>query len=145
VVVVVVVFAVGALRKHVTPILHSAWSALSAVAKSPRRSAQLIAANFCSQLLFALCLGASLKAYGAHLPIGSLLVINTAVSLFSGLMPVPGGIGVAEAALTASLVAFGIPNDVALAASLTHRFASYYFLPVPGYFSMRWLSAHRYL
>lgn len=142
---VIVVAAMPKLRQRVVEILHSARDAVRAVLRSPRRSVQLLLANFGSQLFFALCLGAALRAYGAHLSIGDLLVVNTFVTLFAGLMPVPGGVGVAEAALTAALTAFGIPSDIAFAAALTHRFASYYLPPVPGYFSLRWLSSHSYV
>jgi len=60
-------------------------------------------------------------------------------------MPVPGGIGVAEAGLIAGLTAVGIPSDIAFATALTHRVASYYLPPVPGYMSLQWLRRHGYV
>ncbi len=38
------------------------------------------------------------------------MIVNISVSLFSGLMPIPGGIGVAEAGLTWGLVQSGVPG-----------------------------------
>jgi uncharacterized membrane protein YbhN (UPF0104 family) len=73
------------------------------------------------------------------------LLINTGVSLFAGLMPVPGGIGVAEAGFVAALTAIGVEPDIALAGTLVHRMASYYLPPVPGFFSLRWLGRHGYV
>ena len=39
------------------------------------------------------------------LSFAGLVLVNTFVALFAGFMPVPGGMGVSEAALTAGLVA----------------------------------------
>lgn len=61
------------------------------------------------------------------------------MSLLSGLLPVPGGIGVAEAGLTAGLTAVGVPQTAALAATLVHRMCTYYLPPVWGWFALRWL------
>jgi uncharacterized membrane protein YbhN (UPF0104 family) len=40
-----------------------------------------------------------------------LLLANTLTSLLSGILPVPGGIGVSEMTLIALLVALGIPQS----------------------------------
>jgi uncharacterized membrane protein YbhN (UPF0104 family)/tRNA A-37 threonylcarbamoyl transferase component Bud32 len=132
-------------RKRVMPYIAAGRDDVRMVMSSPRRASQLLGANFVSQLLFALCLGASLRAYGQHLPIATLLVVNTGVTLFSGVMPVPGGVGVAEAALTAGLIAVGVPSDIAVAAAITHRIASAYLPPVPGAFALEWLGKHGYV
>ena len=57
----------------------------------------------------------------------------------------PGGIGVAEAGLTAGLVAVGVPEATALAAALIHRLLTYYLPPVWGFFSLRWLGRHGFV
>jgi uncharacterized protein (TIRG00374 family) len=59
--------------------------------------------------------------------------------------PIPGGIGVAEAGLTAGFVAVGVPNATAFAAALTYRLISYYLPPIWGFFAFRWLQRRRYL
>ena len=41
-------------------------------------------------------------------------------------MPIPGGVGVTEAGMTAGLAAVGVPSDVAVSAVLTYRLISYY-------------------
>jgi uncharacterized protein (TIRG00374 family) len=85
------------------------------------------------------------KAYGGDADLAELLLINTGVSLLGGLVPVPGGIGVTEAGLTAGLVAVGVDQSTALAATLTHRMVTYYLPPVWGWFSLRWLSRHGFV
>jgi uncharacterized membrane protein YbhN (UPF0104 family) len=74
-----------------------------------------------------------------------LLLVNTLASLFAGFMPVPGGMGVAEAAYTAGLVALGVPNAPAMSTAIAFRMVTYYLPPVWGAVAMRWLRAHSYL
>jgi uncharacterized protein (TIRG00374 family) len=95
--------------------------------------------------VYALVLGTALRALSADASLADLLFVNTAVSLFSGLVPVPGGIGVAEAGLTAGLVAVGIPEETALAAALIHRLLTYYLPPVWGFWALRWLGRHGFV
>ena len=81
-------------------------------------------------------------------PAGSfadLILINTAVSLFAGLLPIPGGIGVSEAGLTLGLTAIGIDNETAFAIALAYRVASFYLPPVWGFVCYRRLIQRRYL
>jgi uncharacterized protein (TIRG00374 family) len=74
-----------------------------------------------------------------------LLFVNIAASVFAGLIPVPGGLGVAEAGLTAGLVALGVDQSVALAAALVQRLCTYYLPPLWGYFALRWLNRRDYV
>ena len=48
------------------------------------------------------------EAFGEDVSLTELVLINTVVSLFAGLLPVPGGIGVSEAGLTLGLTAAGL-------------------------------------
>jgi uncharacterized membrane protein YbhN (UPF0104 family) len=57
----------------------------------------------------------------------------------------PGGIGVAEAGLTAGLVAPGIPEETALAAALIHRLLTYYLPPIWGFWALRWLGRYGFV
>jgi uncharacterized protein (TIRG00374 family) len=84
-------------------------------------------------------------AYGVDLTLVELLFVNTAASAFAGLMPVPGGIGAAEAGLTAGLVALGVEESTAFAVAITHRLCTYYLPPIWGYLSLRWLRRRAYV
>jgi len=75
----------------------------------------------------------------------NLLIVNTGVSLFAGMMAVPGGIGVAEAGYVAALTAIGVASPVAMAGTLVHRMASYSLAPIRGFFSLRRLGTHGYV
>ncbi len=55
----------------------------------------------------------------------------------SGIVPVPGGMDVTEATTTTLLVAMGIPQSPALAATLMFRIVTFYLPPAWGVLSMR--------
>ena len=60
-------------------------------------------------------------------------------------MPVPGGVGVAEAALTAGLIAIGVPEGVAASTAIAYRLATFYLPPLWGGFAMRWMKSQAHL
>jgi uncharacterized membrane protein YbhN (UPF0104 family) len=60
-------------------------------------------------------------------------------------MPTPGGVGAAEASLTAGLVAMGVDNATAFAIAFSHRLCTYYLPPLWGYVSLQWLTRKGYL
>jgi uncharacterized protein (TIRG00374 family) len=90
-------------------------------------------------------LGICLAAFGEQAAMSQLILINTGVSLFAGLMPVPGGVGVAEAGLTAGLQAIGVPGAVAVSTAVTFRLVTFYLPPLWGSFAMRWLRRNSYV
>ncbi len=113
--------------------------------RSPRRLFRLFGGNLAAELLFATALGIFLQAFGYSLGIADLLFINMAVSLLSGLIPIPGGIGVTEGGLIFGLTAAGIPQETAFAAVILYRLGTFYLPPIWGFFALRWLERSRYL
>ncbi len=73
------------------------------------------------------------------------MLINTVVSLFAGLLPIPGGIGVTEAGLTYGLTAAGLSSETAFTIAIAYRFCSFYLPPIWGWFCYHWLVKRRYL
>jgi uncharacterized membrane protein YbhN (UPF0104 family) len=132
-------------RARLVPPMHAALTNVRGLLSSPPRLVKLVLANLGSQIVYALVLGTALRSLSADASLADLLFVNTAVSLFSGLVPIPGGIGVAEAGLTAGLVAVGIPEETALAAALIHRLLTYYLPPVWGFWALRWLGRHGFV
>jgi hypothetical protein len=80
-----------------------------------------------------------------HVITAGLILINTVVSLFAGILPVPGGVGVTEGGISLGLTRAGVPAELALAIALSYRFAVFYLPPLWGYLSFKWLAARRYL
>lgn len=148
VVAVVVAVAVPRIRHRiaarVSPLLGQVRDTVRSL-RSPAKLAQLFGGCLANQVLFALTLGACLHAFGAELNLATLLVVYVAAALFGGMMPVPGGIGVMEAALIAGLVAGGIPSTTATAAAVTFRVVTFYLPPVWGWGAFSWLQRHAYL
>lgn len=105
----------------------------------------LVLGNVISQTMFAVVLGLSLAAFGEQARLPELLLVNTLVSLFSGLMPVPGGIGIAAAGLTAGMVAIGVPAPEALSAAIIYRVATFYVPPLYGGPALAWLRRSGYV
>jgi uncharacterized membrane protein YbhN (UPF0104 family) len=96
------------------------------VARVRGKRIELFGGNLASELLYALALGATCLAYGVHLNLAQLVFANTAASVLSSLIPVPGGIGAAEATLSAALIAMGVDESSAFAIAITQRLCTFY-------------------
>jgi uncharacterized membrane protein YbhN (UPF0104 family)/tRNA A-37 threonylcarbamoyl transferase component Bud32 len=143
--VVVVLLVVPSVRAKVLPPIRSAFSTLWTVARDRHKRLELFGGTLAAEALYALTLGAACLAYGVHLSFAQLLLVNTAASAFSSVIPSPGGVGTAEASLTAGLVAMGIDDSTAFAIAFTHRLCTYYLPPIWGYFSLHWLERKAYV
>ncbi len=143
--IVLALFFVPFIRAKVLPPVRSALSSLWTVVRDRRKRLELFGGQLGVELLYALTLGAAALAYGVDLSFAQLVLVNTAASAFSSLIPSPGGVGTAEAGLTAGLVAMGVDNATAFAIAFTHRICTYYLPPIWGYFSMQWLQRKAYI
>lgn len=139
------VLIVPKLRRRIVPEVTATLRELRGALVDPSRAAKLFGGIVARKMLFALTMASILTAYGEPLPLATVVFVNTAVSWFAGVFPVPGGIGVAEAGFVVGLTAFGVPEPVALATALTHRLFTTYLPPVVGFFTMRRLERDGYL
>jgi uncharacterized membrane protein YbhN (UPF0104 family) len=144
-VIIVVALAVPSLRAKVLPAIRPAVTNLWTVARTRRKRLELFGGNIGSEVFYALTLGAACMAYGVDLNLAQLLLINVGASALSSLVPVPGGVGAEEAAITAGLVAMGVADSTAFAIALTHRVCTYYLPPIWGAFALRWLGKKGYV
>jgi uncharacterized membrane protein YbhN (UPF0104 family)/tRNA A-37 threonylcarbamoyl transferase component Bud32 len=142
---VVVVLAVPRAHDKVMPGVRSALQGLWSVARVRRKRVELFGGNVASELLYALALGATCLAYGVDLTLAELVFVNTTAAVLSGLIPAPGGIGAAEAALAGGLIAIGVDESTAFAVAVTQRLSTFYLPPIWGYFGLRWLSRKGYV
>jgi len=142
------VLVVGPWRRAVmakaAELLRDVWGVVRGL-RSARRVAMLLGGNLAAEVLFATSLGGFARAFGYDVGLAELLVINVSTALLAGLMPVPGGIGVTEGALTVGLTATGLPQETAFAVAIVYRLASFYLPPIWGWFSFRWLQSNKYL
>jgi len=140
-----VMVAVPSLRAKVVPRARVALDALTTVARTRRKRLELFGGNLLSELLFALVLGAACRAYGTDLSLAELVFVNTAAGVLSSLIPVPGGIGAAEASTAAGLIAVGVDESTAFAIALTKRLCTFYLPPLWGYPALQWLRRKGYI
>ena len=144
IVAVIAYFAVGRLRSLVSKTAGQLKEALS-VLRSPDAVVRLLGYNLVAELLFSLTIWTVLRAFGQEVDYVDAIIINEAVALFAGLIPVPGGVGVTEAALTAGFIAVGVPDDIAFSAALCYRLCTFYLPPIWGYLAMNSLQKDGYL
>jgi uncharacterized membrane protein YbhN (UPF0104 family)/tRNA A-37 threonylcarbamoyl transferase component Bud32 len=143
--IVVALLFVPSIRAKALPQIRIALTSLWTVARDRHKRLELFGGQLGVEVFYALTLGAACLAYGVHLTFAQLLLVNTAASAFSSLIPSPGGVGTAEASLTAGLVAMGVENSTAFAIAFTHRLCTYYLPPIWGYLSMQWLQRKAYI
>lgn len=142
---IVTIFRVKRLRETVLPVVREAWGLLRDVIRDPKRGLGLLGSNLASRIVLAITLWFILQAIGTPLPLVTCLVATVATNLLAGLVPIPGGIGVAEATLTSLLALAGLPSEEAFAAAIVFRLATFYIPAGEGFFAMRWLQKGGYL
>ena len=140
-----VVVSLPGLRRRAVPWLRSALSSVAGVVRDPRRVGQIYLGQILERLTGALALAATLAAFGQTLPFMAVVFVAVGTGLLAGLAPVPGGIGVAEATMTALLTSVGVPTEIAVSTAIVYRFLTSYLPPVLGWFSLRWLRSNGFL
>jgi len=141
----ILVLTVPKLRARVLPGVRDALHALWDVARERRKRLEVFGGGTAAELLYAIALGATCIAYGLHLNLAQLVFINTSASVLSSVVPVPGGIGAAEAALSAGLISIGVDESTAFAVAITQRLCTFYLPPIWGFASLKWLTRKAYL
>jgi uncharacterized protein (TIRG00374 family) len=136
---------VSVIRERVIPAVKEMWDGLRELATDPQRLVRLFGWNLMSQLLFGFSLWLTAFAFGVVIPFTTAVVIYVIMALLSGLLPIPGGVGVSEATLTAGLMAAGVDESTAFAIAVVFRVSSAYLPPVAGWFSLHWLQRNDYL
>jgi uncharacterized membrane protein YbhN (UPF0104 family) len=132
------------IRNKVVPAVKQAASDIWSVIRNPKKAGQLFGGDLAGNLLYPALLGLCLLAFHQHLDYAQLVCVQIGAGILGGVAPVPGGIGVTEAALVAGLTTFGIPATPALAAVLAFRAVTFAIPPIFGFFTLRWIRAQGY-
>lgn len=143
--VIVAVWRIRKLHDLVIPILSQAIGLFREVLSDPRRAGGVLGSNAASRLVLAITLWFILLALDQPVSLATALVVTVATNLLAGLVPIPGGVGVAEATLTALLILVGVPEDGAFTAAVVFRVCTFYIPAVAGFFATRWLENRDYL
>jgi uncharacterized membrane protein YbhN (UPF0104 family) len=133
------------LKDKLWPHLADVMDQLRTLAAHPRKLVQIFGGSLVIQVVVALSLETSLHAFGDSLPLSTLFVVITMASVFGGVSPVPGGMGIVEAGMILGLSAAGIPESNAVAAVFIQRLFTSYLPPVAGWFAMVGLRKRDYI
>jgi uncharacterized protein (TIRG00374 family) len=124
---------ISKLRAWVVATLKQVLANFKLLLQRPTKMAVAVVASAGSTTFYALTLHASAHAVGLHFTLLQTFFVFTVGAAAAAVTPTPGGIGGAEAGLTAAMVAVGAPNDQALAAALIYRFLTYWLPILPGF------------
>jgi uncharacterized membrane protein YbhN (UPF0104 family) len=92
----------------------------------PGRTAGALLTSIALTLCYVGCLHAAAASIGIHLSLPVTLLVLTLSVLATVVMPVPGGIGAAEAGVFLALRAFGIDSAQALLVAFLYRFMTFW-------------------
>ncbi len=130
------------LRSRLAPALSQVIPRLLDIAQHPAKLAVGIGGALLLTAAYIFCLDASVLALRGSVALTSVAVVYLTGSAIGSAVPTPGGLGAVEAALSAGLVAAGMPGAKAIAAVLLFRLATFW-LPVPvGWVAMNYLQRH---
>jgi uncharacterized membrane protein YbhN (UPF0104 family) len=127
------------------PKVRDIWGNLKQVASSPHKLALLVGGSFGSELLVAMTLSVSLRAFGDHLNLPTLYVVIFLAGIIGGISPSPGGMGVVEAGMILGLTAAGVSESDAIAAVFIQRLFTSYLPPIWGWITLVWMRRREYL
>jgi uncharacterized membrane protein YbhN (UPF0104 family)/membrane-associated phospholipid phosphatase len=139
-----VILFIPKVKNKVVPAVKRAATDIWAVVRNPKKALMLVGGDTAGNLIYPLILGVCMLAFDQHLDFAQLIVVQVGAGMVGNVAPVPGGIGVTEAALTAGLTSFGIPAAPALASVLLFRGITFLIPPFFGYVTLRWLRAKGY-
>ena len=122
----------------IEPTYRQVWPRLVWVMSNPMRLALGVGGALTLSLSYILSFSASLWAFGYTVPFAVLAITYLASNTVGSIVPSPGGIGPVELALTAGLVAAGVPYGVALSTAIVYRLVTFW-IPIP----VGWLSLQR--
>lgn len=102
------------------------------VAQRKAKLAEGVGGTLLTSVAYILCLAASVRAMGmSHVPIASIAVVYLTGNAVGSIVPIPGGVGAIETAMSLGLTAAGLPGGTAIAAVLLFRTATFW-LPAPA-------------
>jgi len=144
-----VLLAVPRLRRlaadKLRPKARDIWGNLTQVAQSPRKMVLLVGGSFGGELLVAMALSVSLRAFGDHLRLPVLIVVITLAGIIGGISPSPGGMGVVEAGMILGLTGAGVSEADATAAVFIQRLFTSYLPPIWGWATLVWMRRREYI
>lgn len=113
-------------RSRMAKLVASAGQQLLAYRARPLRIIVALGVSVCITLLYATCLWASGQALGADFTIAAAIIVLAVGVGLGAVVPLPGGLGGAEAGLVAGMIALGVPAASAVAVAILYRLITYW-------------------
>ena len=127
------------------PKIRDMWGNLRRIASSPNKLVLLLGGAFGRDLVVAMALSVSLRAFGDHLRLPVLIVVIVLAAMIGGIAPSPGGLGVVEAGMILGLTSAGVSEADATAAVFIQRLFTSYLPPIWGWATLVWMRKRDYL
>lgn len=131
-------------RKFISAVA-SAWTALLSFRTRPARLMVALTFSVLLSICYALCLLACAKAIGVDLSPGQALLVLTVSVVATEVVPLPGGVGSAEAGIVAGIVTLGFSAEGALAIALLYRFFTFWLALIIGLMAFIFVERKKYL
>jgi glycosyltransferase 2 family protein len=126
-------------RARLSPTFGQVLPRLVEIAQRPAKLAEGIGGTVLLCVAYIFCLVASVAAFGGPVSIAKIGFVYLTGAALGSIIPTPGGLGAVEAALTAGLIAAGVPSGVAVSSVLLFRLLTFW-LPVPlGWVALNYL------
>ncbi len=123
--------------RRIWPILRKSVGGVAAVAVNPLKMLALFGGSFVITMSYVFALWYSIAAFGGGLGFVAVGAVYLAGSAIAQAAPTPGGIGAAEAALIATLTAFGLDASTAVPAVFLFRIGTFWVPILPGYLAYK--------
>lgn len=129
---VLLLLSVQKIRRKTTRFLHNLTVSLKQYRQQPHMVIFAALALVSLTLTNLLVLHVLAADVGISLELTKLFIVYSAGVLVGVAVPTPGGLVGVEAGLMTGFIAYGVPVELAVAATLAFRFATYWFPLVPG-------------
>lgn len=127
------------ISRRLLPLVQQVIPRVVSVFQHPRKVVSLFGGALLLDSSFVAALTCATRAFGESPPIATVAVVYFAGAIVGSAVPTPGGLGGIEAALTAGLIAAGVPSSLAVSSVLLYRLSTYW-LPIPfGWVSLNYL------
>lgn len=129
---IMIVLSIRPLRREMHLFLRHLFASLRRYQRHPHMVVFAALALLSLTLINLMILHLLATALGIQLEITKLFVVYSAGVLIGTATPTPGGLAGVEAGLAAGFVAYGVPSELAIAATLAFRLVTYWFPLIPG-------------
>ncbi|MDR1033468.1 MAG: flippase-like domain-containing protein [Bifidobacteriaceae bacterium] len=127
------------LRTRLLPILMETLRNFKLILTRPQSMILSLVTVLVTLLLYSLSYYTALLAFDVHVNMMDVILVYVVSNTAATMIPMPGGIGTVEAALTLAFTTLGIPAAVTFSATMLFRFADYWLRIPVGFIAMKML------